>query len=104
MVTSTTFSAKFLRSSLTPDTKILIPRISFRVKTTDIENQYDLYSRTCADGPSTLEGVDFTVSYTPVAGIHSLCIIIEIDSAEVLILFLLDISNTFQNTILPNPT
>ena len=38
------------------------PRISFRVKTTDIDNQYDLYSITCADGSSMLEGIDFTVS------------------------------------------
>ena len=43
MTTSTTFSALFLRSLLPPETKILIPRIYFRVKTTDIDNQYDLY-------------------------------------------------------------
>ena len=49
METSTTFSAPFLRSLLTTDTKILRPRISFRVKKTDIDNQYDIYSRTCAD-------------------------------------------------------
>ena len=48
MAKSTTFSAKQLRSSFPPDTKILRPRISFRVKKTNIENQYDLYYRTCA--------------------------------------------------------
>ena len=37
------------------------------------------------------------------AGILYLFIIIDISSTEVLILFLLDISNAFQNTILPNP-
>ena len=49
---STTFSAPFLRSSLPPDTKILQPRIYFRVKTADTDNQYNLYSRTCAYGSS----------------------------------------------------
>ena len=42
----TALSAQLLRSSLPPDTKILRPRISFRVKTTDIDNQYDIYYKT----------------------------------------------------------
>ena len=50
MAKSTTFSAPFLRSSLPPDTKISRPKIYFRVQTTDIENQYGLYSRTRANG------------------------------------------------------
>ena len=104
MKTSTTFSAPFLRSLLPPDTKILKPRIYFRVKTTDIDNQYDLYSRTYVDASSMLEGVDLTISYTPVSGICSLRIITAIDSAEGLILFVLEISNAFHNTILTNPT
>ena len=93
----------FYASSLSPDTKILRPRIYFSVKTTDIDNQYGIYSRTCVDVSSMLEGVDFTVSYVPVASIRSLRIIIAIDPAEGIILFVLDISNAFQNTILPNP-
>ena len=104
MKTSTTFSAPFLRSLLPPDTKILRPRIYFRVKTTDIDNQYDLYSRTCAYRLSVLEVFDFTVSYAPVDVICSLRIIISIASAEGLIIFVLDMSNAFQNTILPNST
>ena len=51
-----------------------------------------------------LEVVEFTVSYAPVDCIRSLHIIIEIASAEGLIIFVLDISNAFQNTILPKPT
>ena len=42
MATYTTFSAPFLSSLLPPDTNILRPRIYFRVKTTDIDNQYDI--------------------------------------------------------------
>ena len=103
METSTTFSAPFLLSSLPPDTKMLRPRIYFKLKRTDIDNQYDLYSRTWAYESSMIEGAGFTVSYALVAGIRSLCIIIAIASAEVLIIFVLDISNDFHNTILPRP-
>ena len=58
METSTTFSAPFLRYLLPPKTKILRPRIYFRVKTNDIDNQYDLYSRTCSYESYMLEGVE----------------------------------------------
>ena len=37
------------------------------------------------------------------AGIRSLRIITAIESEEVLIIFVLDISNALKNTILPNP-
>ena len=84
MAKPTTFSAPFLCSSLPTDTKILRPSIYFRAKTTDIENTYDLYYITCAYGSSMLEGVEFTVSYTPVSGMRSLCIIITIASEEIL--------------------
>ena len=56
--------------------KILLPRISFRVNTTDIDNKYELYYRTCS-----------YESYAPVATIISLRIIIAIASAEGLIFF-----------------
>ena len=48
-----------------------------------------------------IEGVDFTMSYAPVAVISSLRIIVEIYSVEGIILFVLDISNDFHNTISP---
>ena len=99
----TTFGAPFLRSSLPPDTKILCLRIYFRVNTTDIENKYELYSRTCTYGSSIIEVVDSAVSYTPVSVIHSLRIIIAIEYTEGLIIIVLDISNPFQITILTNP-
>ena len=43
MATSTTSSAPFLSSLLPSNTKILTPKISFRVKTNDTDNQYDIY-------------------------------------------------------------
>ena len=93
MEKSTTFSTTFLHYSLPPDTEILHPRIYHTVKTTDIDNQYYLYPITCEYGSSMLEGVDFTVSYTPVSGIIYPCIIIVIESIEGLIIFVLEISN-----------
>ena len=95
MEKATTVSAPFIRSSLPPDKKKLLSRISFRVKTTDIGNQYDSYSQTRADGSSMVEYVNFTVSYTSVSGILSLYIIINITYAEGLIIFIMDISNSF---------
>ena len=103
MATSTTFSAPFLHSLVPPDTKIPILRIYFRVKITDIENQSDIYSITCSYGSSVLEGVDFTLSYSPVDGISSLHILIAIASEEGLVIFVLEISDAFHNTILTNP-
>ena len=102
MSESTTLGAPFKHSLLSPDTKTLRPRISFRLKTTDVDN-HDIDSRTCADGLYMLEVVDLSVSYAPVGGIKSLIIFITIASAEGMIIFILDISNSFQNIISPNP-
>ena len=66
MTESITFSAPFKRSLLKLDTKILHPRISFRVNNTEIDNQYDIYSMTCANILSMIDNVDFTVSCAPV--------------------------------------
>ena len=41
MATSTTFNASMLRSLLLPNIYIIRHRISFMVKTTDIDNKYD---------------------------------------------------------------
>ena len=50
-----------------------------------------------------LEGIRFTVPYAEVDGILSLRIIISIASVEGLIIFVLEFSNVFQNTVLPYP-
>ena len=42
-----------------------------------------------------IEGVDFTVSYTPVVDIRYICITIAIASEEGLIIFDLEFSNAF---------
>ena len=50
-----------------------------------------------------IEGVYFTVLYSPVTGIYPLHIIIAIASAEGLVIFVSYISNSFYDKILPNP-
>ena len=42
-----------------------------------------------------IEGVDFTVSYSPMVGIKYLRIIIVVESAEGIIIPILDMSNAF---------
>ena len=65
MAKSTTFSAPFLCSSLTQDTKILLPRTSFRLKAPYIENIYEIYYITCADRSSMPEGCNGDVKGIP---------------------------------------
>ena len=103
MAKSTTLSAQFLCYSLPTYTKIICPSISVRVKKTEIYNQYELYSITYAYVSSVIEVVDFNFSYSPVSIIISLFIVIAITFVECLNIFVLDISNAFENTILPNP-
>ena len=76
--------------------------IYFRVKTTDIDNQYDLCSIICTYVLSIIEGVYSPISYVPIAGIISNHIDISIVSAEGIFILVLEISNDFQNTILDN--
>ena len=40
-----TFSKTFLRSTIPSDTKIICPRLAFKVKLTELTDQYDLYCR-----------------------------------------------------------
>ena len=103
MEKSTTFSESIKHYSLPLVTKILCPRIHFRARTTDIDNKYDFCYRTCAEVSSMLEVVEFIVSYPPVAVIRHLCTIISIASTEGLIIFVSDIFNYSQNTIIHNP-
>ena len=81
MAKSTTFVASYKRSLLLSDTKILRPMICLRVKTTEIDNDCNIYSRTSACGLLMIEVLDFTFSYAPVAGNKSLRIITKIASA-----------------------
>ena len=77
MLASGTFSAPILQSSIPAHKTVLCPRVTCKVKDTSVPNQYDLYARTCADGSTQRENIDFTDLYSPVASIDSLCLILN---------------------------
>jgi hypothetical protein len=103
MQTTGTFSQPMLRSQVPSGKAILRSRIAFHVKDGDSTNVYDLYARTCADGSSMCEGIDFTSSYSPVGSIDSIRLIVALAASQGLQLFVLDISNAFQNSIIFDP-
>ncbi len=104
MMTTGTFSAPMLRSAVPFNQKILRPRVSCRVKDTTTANQYDLYARTCADGSTQQEYIDFHDSYSPVASIESIRVLLNIAASSGLLVSILDISNAFQNSIIFDAT
>jgi len=104
MLASGTFSAPLLRSSVPSHKTILRPRVVCKVKDTSLPNQYDLYARTCADGSTQRENIDFQDSYSPVASIDSLRLLLNLAATENLLISILDISNAFQNSIIFDAT
>jgi len=70
------------------------------VKDTSIKNQYDLYARTCADGSTQKENIDFQDSYSPVGSIDSIRILLNLAASAGLLISIMDISNAFQNSII----
>jgi len=100
MLSTGTFSAPILRTSIPPHKSILRPRVACRVKDTLIPHQYDLYARTCANGSTQRENVDYTDSYSPVASIDSIRLLLNLAAASGFLISILDISNAFQNSII----
>ena len=104
MLASGTFGAPILRTAMPPGKSLLRSRVACRVKDTSLPNQYDLYARCCADGSTMKEYIDFTDSYSPVAGIDSIRILLNLSAASGLTVRVLDISNAFQNAIIFDAT
>jgi hypothetical protein len=100
MLASGTFSAPILRSSVPGNKRILRPRVACHVKDTDIAHQYDLYAHTCADGSTQQESIVFTDSYSPVASIDSIRLLLNIAASTGLIVSIMDTSNAFQNSVI----
>jgi len=93
MLASGTFSAPILRSSIPAHKMVLRPRVTCKVKDTLVPNQYDLYARTCADGSTQRENIDFTDSYSLVASIDSICLLLNLAASKGLLISIMDISN-----------
>jgi hypothetical protein len=104
MLASGTFSAPILRSSIPAHKMVLRPRVTCKVKDTLVPNQYDLYARTCADGSTQRENIDFTDSYSLVASIDSICLLLNLAASKGLLISIMDISNAFQNSIIFDAT
>ena len=96
-------SLPFPTSLLSPDTKILRPRLSCEVKITDSEHYYETKIRLCADGSSMIVGIDFDLSYAPVIEGDALLLMIAMAAARKLTLYFLDISNAFQTNVIHDP-
>jgi len=100
MLASSTFIAPVLQSSVPQHKAILCPRVACKVKETSIPNQFDLYTRTCANGSTQREHIAFSDSYSLAASIDSLCLLLNLAASECLLISIMDISNAFQNTII----
>jgi hypothetical protein len=72
MLQSGTWSAPILRTQVPTSKTILPARVTFKVKNTDVDNNYELYCRTCANGSKMIEHVDYSNSYSPVGSIESI--------------------------------
>jgi hypothetical protein len=99
MINSGTWSAPILPSLVPPTKTTLPPRVTFKVKTTDVNNTYELYCCTCANGANMKENIDFTNSYSPVGSNSSICLLLSLAASRHWILNVLDTSNAFQTSI-----
>ena len=95
-----TLSKPFPRSQLPPDTKIYPPRLAFKVKMTDVESYYELQTRLCINGSKPIQGIDFDVSFAPVADAMSVRTMICTAAHDNMIGTVLDISNAFQTNVI----
>jgi hypothetical protein len=103
MLSSGTWSAPILRYLVPTAKTILPPRVTFKVKTTDIDDTYNLYCQTCTNGASLKDNIDFTNSYSPAGSIDSICLLLSLAAANQWTLHVLYISNTFQAAIIFDP-
>ena len=70
----------------------------------DSPSTYDLYVHTYVNGSSMMDGVNFQESYAPVDHLESLHMILCLAASQCLTCHVLDISNTFQNPIIFDPS
>lgn len=87
-------------SSIPPEKKVLKSVISLKVKP-DGKNMWKFAPRHCANGAPQLQGIDFDESYAPVAGACPVRTQLAISASWNLIVGVIDVTNAFQNTILP---
>jgi len=98
---SHTFTGPFPIEDAPKNVNILRSVVNHRAK--DIgHDTYDLYSRHCANRSTMIKGLDTKESYAAIAVIDSCRIVIAIASRYGLVIYIIDIKNAFQTTLL-NP-
>ena len=94
-----TFTAPFPAEEVPAGHKILNSRITFKVKNTDVDNMYDLYSRHCANGSIQVKGVDYFTSYAAIATADSIRISSAFGASGKMLVYAIDIGNCFQTNL-----
>lgn len=62
------------------------------------------FNRLCANGSTMIEGLDFFISYAPIANIIAIHTIIDIEAMQYKRLYTLDIVNAYQSNYIDNPS
>ena len=95
-----TFSPPILRSSLPKNTKVYPSRIAPTIKSDPtIPNLYTFHCRHAVDGSGMRQGIDYKYSFSPTASTDSIRIVIAVSSSIMNTLYVLDIKNAFQTTL-----
>lgn len=99
-----TLSCPFPRKHIGDNHKVLPPILSFEVKVIDLDIFNELKCRICADESRMVERIDFANLYAPIANKDSLRLVIALAAQDCLDLIFFDVSNTFQNNVISDPT
>jgi hypothetical protein len=99
MYSTGTWSYPVAKSILPSDAFILPIRLTYNVKSTETDSLWDLQIRTCANCARMVKGVHFEHSFPPVATTDNIQFMLCLGASQVKYAYILDILNTFQNTI-----
>jgi hypothetical protein len=99
-----TWSYPVAKSLLPPKAVILPIRLAYSVKSTETDSLWEMQVRSCANGARMIEGVHFGQSYSPVAMIDSIHLLLILSASQDKQVYILDIRNAFQNMIEFDPT
>jgi hypothetical protein len=89
-----------LLRSLIPKEAVLLPiRPAYAVKYSSNESLWELQVRSCANGAHMQQGVHFDESFSPVASIKNIRILLNLGAAQRKSVYVVDAKNALQNTI-----
>jgi hypothetical protein len=94
-----TFTLPFPKSDLPVDSNVFRSTLVPEIKSTDIPGVYELRVRECTIGTPQQQGIDFNNSYSPVAEITTIRVMIALSASLGYTFGILDVKNAFQTTI-----